>query len=153
MSSYFCTKSRLSFILLTNDFRRPTASVRFSGKFGCSVFHGHATEYRPFSYLSVSLNLLKATLLSDSTGESDIPIDSSLQKSSKFGFKERDLSTSVYIDVSLRTSVPYVIISILASDVSFLISDVLPDNIYPNLDPSIYKPACTSIFCGNMISR
>ena len=84
--------------------------------------------------------------MSDSTGESDIPIDSSLQKSIKFGFKGRDLSSSVYIDVYLPTSVPYVIISILASDVSFLISDVLPDNIHPNLDPSIYKPACTSFF-------
>ena len=35
-----------------------------------SVFHDHVTEYWPFSHLSVSLNLLKATLLSDSTGES-----------------------------------------------------------------------------------
>ena len=57
---------------LQNDVRhvrRPTASARFSGKFGFSFFHGYVTVYRPFSYLSVSLNLLKATLLSDSTGE------------------------------------------------------------------------------------
>ena len=59
--------------------------------------------YRPFSYISVSLNFLTATLLSDSTGESVIPIDSSLQNSSKLGIEEKGLSMSVSIAVSVCT--------------------------------------------------
>ena len=51
--------------------------------------------YLPSSHFRVSLNFFSATSLSDSTGESFIPMDSNFLKSFKFGFKGSDLSRHV----------------------------------------------------------
>ena len=85
------------------------------------------------------IKLFIATVLSDSVGESLIPIDSRFQKSSMLGFCGSDLSIQVNNDVSRCTSVPYVSINMLGSNAFSTFSEVLPDKIQPSLDPSIYS--------------
>ena len=87
--------------------------------------------------------MLSAFSLPESRGESLIPIDSSLQKSSRLGFVGKDLS-GVRRLVSFTVFVECVIMSMLYSVVSSVASVVRPVNIHPCLDASIYNPGCTS---------
>ena len=58
------------------------------------------------------------------------------------------MSIYVNINVSFLTSIEYVILNTLASVVSLAISDVLPVNIHPSLDSSMYKRVLLSFEKG-----
>ena len=81
-----------------------------------------------------------------------IPIDSSLQKSSRLGFVGNDMSGIGRL-VSFTVFVECVIISMLYSGVSSGASVVRPVNIHPSLDASMYNPGCTSTLWGKIISK
>ena len=92
ISSYLSINSGVCFILLIRDFSLPNANSLFSGRHDLSSFHGQLTLYLSFSNFSVSLKSWCALALSESFGESVIPIASRFQKSSMLGFIGNDLS-------------------------------------------------------------
>ena len=81
-----------------------------------------------------------------------IPIDSSLQKSSRLGFVGNDLSGIGRL-VSFTVFVECVIISMLYSGLSSAASVVRPVNIHPSLDASMYNPGCTSTLWSKIKSK
>lgn len=86
--------------------------------------------------MAILLNFF-GTSLSDSTGESLIPMDSNLQKSSTVEFVGSDLSRQVRKVVSLSIPLPCVNMSILDSVGFSTILEALPDSIQPSLEPSM----------------
>ena len=123
--------------MFTRDFSLPNANSRFSGRHDLSSYHGQVTLYLSSSNLSVLLKILSALSLSESRGDSVIPIDSNFQKS--LGLFGRDLSGGKRL-VSFTAFVECVRISRLYYGVSSAGSV----NIHPSFDASMYKPGCSS---------
>ena len=99
------------FIFFTRDLSLPKANSQVFGRHGLSSFHDQDTLYLSYSNLSVLLKILSALFLSESTGKSVIPIDFSLQKSSRLGFVGNDMS-GISILVSFTVFVQCAILSI-----------------------------------------
>ena len=99
------------------------------------------------------LLFLSALSLSESTVESMIPIDSSLQKSSRLGFFFGNDLSGISRLVSSTVFVEYLIISMLYTGVSSVVSVVRPVNIHHSLVASMYNPGCTSTLRGKIKSK